>query len=294
MQKAFWENGGIRNLLRVESKQPFPITEGHSQYTLGFDVAFGGVEVAWCEGATMNEVEWRACSDPIPMLEFLRGKASERKLRLFACASCRRAWGLLRDVRSKQAIEVSERYADGLAGEEELSFVMDIALAAQEALWDEFRTNASLGREEEYKAVSEMEAAFAVWRTCSPRQALFFVPYPSNGAIGFAPRQVAYAVGGGGGVASETAVQSSFLRDIFGTLLFRSFSLDPAWLAWENRTLSQMAQSIYDDRAFDSLPILADALEEAGCDNAEILNHCRQPGEHVRGCWLVDLILGKK
>ena len=54
-----------------------------------------------------------------------------------------------------------------------------------------------------------------------------------------------------------------------------------------------MAQSIYDDRAFDRLPILADALEDAGCDKADILNHCRQPGEHVRGCWVVDLVLGK-
>jgi hypothetical protein len=57
---------------------------------------------------------------------------------------------------------------------------------------------------------------------------------------------------------------------------------------------SLLAQSIYTDRAFDRMPILADALEDAGCDNADILNHCRQPGEHVRGCWAVDLILGKK
>lgn len=242
----------------------------------------------------MNEGEWQACSDPIPMLDFLQGKVGDRKLRLFACASCRRAWGLLRDVRSKQAIEVAERYADGLAGEKELSLIMDIALAAHQALWDELRRNASLALEGEFKAVSEMEAAFAVWRTCSPRQALFFVSYPNDdGAIGFAPRQVAYAVGGRGGVASETAVQSLLLRDIFGSLLFRSLSLDPAWLAWQNWTLARMAQCIYDDRAFDSLPILADTLEEAGCTNADILNHCRQPRQHVRGCWLVDLILGK-
>jgi hypothetical protein len=237
----------------------------------------------------MTEAEWLACTDPAPMLEFLRGKASDRKLRLFACACCRRAWGLLRDVRSQQAIEVAERYADGQAGEEELSLVMDIALAAHQALWDEFRRNASLALEEEYKAVSEMEAAFAVWRTCRPRQA-----YANDGSIGFAPRQVAYAVGGGGGVASETAVQSSLLRDIFGSLLFRSFSLDPAWLAWQNRALARMAQSTYEERAFDRLPILADALEEAGCTNSDILAHCHAKGEHVRGCWVVDLLLGKE
>jgi hypothetical protein len=59
-------------------------------------------------------------------------------------------------------------------------------------------------------------------------------------------------------------------------------------------TVVSLAQSIYDDRAIDRLPILADALEDAGCDNAEILNHCRQPGEHVRGCWPVDLLLDKR
>ena len=67
----------------------------------------------------------------------------------------------------------------------------------------------------------------------------------------------------------------------------------PSWLSWNDGTIPKLAQAIYDDRAFDRLPILADALEEAGCDNADILNHCRQPGEHVRGCWVVDLLLNK-
>jgi hypothetical protein len=58
-------------------------------------------------------------------------------------------------------------------------------------------------------------------------------------------------------------------------------------------TVQQLAESIYSDRAFDRLQVLADALEEAGCDNADILAHCRSPGPHVRGCWVVDLILGK-
>jgi hypothetical protein len=62
---------------------------------------------------------------------------------------------------------------------------------------------------------------------------------------------------------------------------------------WRTSNVTALAQAIYCDRAFDRLPILADALEDAGCDNADILNHCRQPGEHVRGCWVVDLVLGK-
>ena len=68
---------------------------------------------------------------------------------------------------------------------------------------------------------------------------------------------------------------------------------DPSWLAWNDGAIRKIAQTIYDARAFDRLPLLADALEDAGCTDAAILSHCREPGEHVRGCWVVDLLLGK-
>src|SRR5262249_42219255 len=85
-------------------------------------------------------------------------------------------------------------------------------------------------------------------------------------------------------------VQLTFLRDIVGD----PFHPVTFKLAWRTSNVTALGQSIYDDRAFDRLPILADALEDAGCDNADILNHCRQPGVHVRGCWALDLILGKE
>jgi hypothetical protein len=84
------------------------------------------------------------------------------------------------------------------------------------------------------------------------------------------------------------------LRCIFGAIPFRPVALDPAYLTRDGGTIPRLAQAIYDDRAFDRLPILADALEEAGCTNADILDHCRQPGPHVLGCWVVDLLLGKR
>jgi len=87
----------------------------------------------------------------------------------------------------------------------------------------------------------------------------------------------------------QRAIHCTILRDIFGNP-FNPVTLDSAWLT---ANVVGLAQSIYDERAFDRLPILADALEDAGCTNADILNHCRQPGEHVRGCWLVDLVLQK-
>src|SRR5262249_7945925 len=84
--------------------------------------------------------------------------------------------------------------------------------------------------------------------------------------------------------------QPPLLRDIFGDL-FRPVAVDPSWLT---PTVTTLAQTVYDDRAFERLPILPDALEEAGCDNADIVNHCRRPGPHVRGCWVVDLLLGRQ
>jgi hypothetical protein len=88
---------------------------------------------------------------------------------------------------------------------------------------------------------------------------------------------------------SECSEQCHLLRDIFGNP-FRPVCVDSAWLA---STVLSLATGIYQERAFDRMPILADALQDAGCDNEDILNHCRQPGEHVRGCWVVDLLLGK-
>jgi hypothetical protein len=83
------------------------------------------------------------------------------------------------------------------------------------------------------------------------------------------------------------------LRDIVGNP-FRLVTVDTAWLENNDKCVVRLAQAIYAGRAFDRLPILADALEDAGCTDAAILEHCRGPGPHVRGCWVVDLLLGKQ
>jgi hypothetical protein len=82
------------------------------------------------------------------------------------------------------------------------------------------------------------------------------------------------------------------VREIVGNP-FRLTTINDFWLHWNNATVVKIAQTIYDSRDFALMPILADALEEAGCDNADILTHCRGPGPHVRGCWVIDLLLGK-
>jgi len=88
----------------------------------------------------------------------------------------------------------------------------------------------------------------------------------------------------------EWVRQAALLRDIFGNP-FRPVAFDPSW---RTETAVGIARGIYEDRAFERMPILADALEEAGCEHPDILSHCREPGEHVRGCWVVDLVLGKE
>ena len=188
----------------------------------------------------MTEQEWLVSTDPTPMLEFLRGKVSDRKFRLFGVACSRRKWSSL-----------SERQQQFLGGFERL---------AEEQITDPMVLGA-LGDPLE----SAQETSDSVARENAKEDE-------------------------GPALAAERRQQAGLLLDIFGNP-FRPVTLNPAW---RTSNVTALAQSIYDDRAFDRLPILADALEDAGCDNADILGHCRQPGEHVRGCWVVDLVLGKE
>ncbi len=92
--------------------------------------------------------------------------------------------------------------------------------------------------------------------------------------------------------AAEAARQADLLRDVVGNP-FRPADVDPAWLERDGRRVARVAEAVYDNQQFHDLPILADALEDAGCTNAEILSHCRSHGPHVRGCWVIDRLLGR-
>jgi hypothetical protein len=85
----------------------------------------------------------------------------------------------------------------------------------------------------------------------------------------------------------EKARQCQLIREIFGNP-FRPVRADPSWLTSD---VLLLARGIYDEKAFDRMPILADALQDAGCDNVNVLDHCHEPGEHVRGCWVLDMLL---
>ncbi len=227
----------------------------------------------------MTEQEWLDCSDPTPMLEFLRDKASDRKLRLFAVAYCRSIWPSLTSIRSRRSVEISELYADGRSARKTVIAAGGVAMAA-------IRDAAHRRSLPEWLSVA---AAWNAARNCAFSNAWEAARYASGNP------QIANPVN-----APLRQYLARLLQEVFGSF-FRPFAIDRARLAWNNGTISKLAQAIYDDRQLPSghfdtarLAVLADALEEAGCDNKDILDHCRGPGPHVRGCWVVDLILGKE
>jgi hypothetical protein len=221
----------------------------------------------------MNEAEWGACADPDHMLMRLRGRASSRKLRLFAAACCRRAWHLLPYKRSRKAVEAVERYADGAAEARELTWAHEVA-------------DADSRRYTSHSHPAVRVAAEAVAQAAMPRARDAMV----------CARLAAHALGLDdlADWDAERTAQSGLLRDIFGALSFRPVDVEPAWLRWNHATVRRLAQAVYRDRRFGDLPVLADALEEAGCSDADLLGHCRGGGVHVRGCWALDLLLARK
>jgi hypothetical protein len=225
----------------------------------------------------MTEAEWNACTDPRKMLDALRdsGQLSERKARLFAVAVCRRIWPLLTDERARKAVEVAERFADGLAQEKELAAAVSAVegahagtTLAENAIWHAVRSALSLDVES-----AAYQAAFAACCADKGRPA----------ERRFGPLLAA--------MSAEQAAQCGLLRDILGRPFRPRPPLEPAWLT---PTVASIARHVYAEQDFAALPVLADALEDAGCTNPEVLSHGRGPGPHARGCWLIDLLLGRQ
>ena len=225
----------------------------------------------------MTEAEWSAQRrHPQAMVNELRRigkvtrtKAGKRKLRLFGCGCCRLVWDLLADPRLRRAVEVAERFAEGNGRKDELrtSFnsILELTLGGY-APGDpgiQARTAAHMA----LSATTDSALACTFDVTAMP---LPLAGYTEAGASG-------------------DEILCNLLRCVFGNP-FRAVSTDASW---RSSTVVALAQGMYAERAFDRMPILADALEETGCTDAEILGHCRGPGPHVRGCWVVDLILGK-
>jgi hypothetical protein len=246
----------------------------------------------------MTESEWLNAMSPQPMLNFLKGsgRATDRKLRHFACACCRRVWELLSDQRSFRAVEVAEALVEGRATEQERR-------AARDEAWVAF-TDVTYRLDVGVWSVAGGDGAMRARAVRLATYAAFeVVAWDGTGDAWFgihpdahrADRDAADALGEDG-----SAAQAAMLRDIFGTPHRPLRPLGRSLLGWNNGLLRQLAKAAYDERLLPSghldparLAVLADALLDAGCDDDALLGH-RRDGPHYRGCFAVDSVLGRE
>ncbi len=216
----------------------------------------------------MTESEWLLSTDPAAMLRVLGEHAGPRKLRLFACACCRLLWHELIDDRSRAAVEAAERYADGLLEEDE-----------RETLFQE----ASRASREVLTPPGTSDTTLQLRRPRDPGR-LFRAAISAAFAVGSGVDDLDNHLRAGAAHPLEAPTRARLVRCIFrGPFPPSKREKPPAHLV-------QWAHGIYDERAFDEMPFLADALDEAGCTDPALLEHMRGPGPHVRGCWAIDLL----
>jgi hypothetical protein len=217
---------------------------------------------------SLTESQWlelRYLDVLLPWLQ--RGKrrqVSQRKLRLFGVACCRRVWRRLSGELRRQ-VETAEQHADGLVSDAALKR----AWQANIKMEDRSRKRAAVGW--------LLWGPWCTWKTHAWTTA----------AVAELLREVVNLPG------EEETAQAELLRDLAGNP-FRKVAWRPKWAQGGDRQAGKLAESIYEARSFEEMPILADALEDAGCAEAAILEHLRGPGPHTRGCWALDLVLARK
>jgi hypothetical protein len=203
----------------------------------------------------MTERQWLTSTRPYRLVSHAKVGASERKLRLLAVACCSRIRDRLAEPQWR-AVEVAEDYADGRCDQSEI-----------EAARSRVFSHTPFGNEGSAAAV------------CCGLGPWFFV------------EQVFAHAGAAARRSTERKAQIDLVRDVFGNP-FRPVAFNPDW---RTDTAQSLANQMYEAREFSAMPILADALQDAGCDSDDLLAHCRDPHVlHVRGCWAVDLVLGKE
>jgi hypothetical protein len=203
----------------------------------------------------------------------VREPANDRRLGLFTLAAGRRLWKLLDDEASRRAVEVAWRQAEGLVTVEE-----------SEGSFAALRPVYASACQANFLEVAQVVTTLGLLLRDPPCAAMTLIrPLITVGQVNCRTTLLTEA---------ELTACCWLLRDILGSLR-RPAGLPRELFAWNDGRIVHLAQACYIDRAFDRLPVLADALEDAGCDDADVLSHCRGGKEHVRGCWVVDLLLGK-
>ena len=268
----------------------------------------------------MSDADWQQCDNPMTMLTFLEmqkptmqvtrmrtsswggihpvqvtvNPSLQRKLRLMACACCRRIWHRLPEGAYRHAVVVAEQYADGKATEQELK-------SAQAMLNPNKLPFGETTREKIHRAITSATRTFPEENVGR----LIYVALSTAWEIGelaSVPLEVWHArtsqwraysdVRNSSVYREEQLLRANLIRDVVPSP-FHKIEFDPAWRSWCDETITHLARATYDEYRLDNLFILADALEEAGCVEPSIINHCRQAGPHIRGCWVLDLILSQ-
>jgi hypothetical protein len=259
----------------------------------------------------MTEAEWLASNDVSAMYVFLRDTTtlfrtrwagyravprfafSERKSRLFAVACCRRILHLMPTDEARDCVQAAELYADGLITKDQLNGAVDASMRSCEQDWRRRRAARVPSSRHTFER-GALDALDRVHRGESVRAGVArAVAETWAFAAMFAAHEEYTAEKLHSLQASEAARQADLLRDMVGNP-FRPSALDSVWLAWNDRCVERLARAAYEERAYQRLPILHDALLDAGCDDERLLAHCRTAEGHVRGCWVLDLLLGKE
>jgi len=233
----------------------------------------------------MTEADWLSCERLNDLLNDFPAARSRRKLHLFSCECFQRVWHLPLHHFTRQCVEF---FAANLDGQVESDAFWTAWERLERACFDEFLEFES--------GVDEHDAVRDLFSYVDPIACLNVAMNLADGVAYVATRDL--KVGEFPEVweraaSAEKRCQIALLRDIFGDP-FRPVAVDPAWLAWNGGTVVALGRTIYEDRRFELMPILGDALQDAGCHDEDMLTHCRGDGPHVRGCWVVDLLLGKE
>ncbi len=247
----------------------------------------------------MTEAEWLSCDNPSQLLVHLRGTVSERKLRLLACACCRVLWDHIPNGWFRRGIETTERYADGgIRGDKFASAFpvhlrpghgtpspREIGRIAIHALGWPSAEQPRYGFDLESQDITH--AAWAAGEYAE-HYTLRVCLHAAHAATVVAVDRTRDRSVFSEAYATQMKRQAAILRDVFGNP-FRPVAFDPAW---RTSAAVGVASQMYASRDFGAMPVLADALMDAGCEDERVLAHCRGDGPHVRGCWVVDLVLG--
>jgi hypothetical protein len=244
----------------------------------------------------MSAERWESASLR-EMLDLAAARLSDRKLNLFNLWCCHSLRPYLRDPRINAAVRYAEQYVDELW--DDTADREAVRLAAQQAVQQLSKWAHSLPRSQ-----TQFRNRRVYVHAAKVAQQAVGNDLPSRGVY-FTSQLTAYAYAWANDDAPDTypddspscealkkahfQLQDSIFRDLVGNP-FRPGEFDPLW---RTSDVLGLARAVYEDSAFDRLPILADALMDAGCADNLVLSHCRSAGPHTRGCWVVDLVLGK-